>query len=220
MTARAQWTAVLAVVAVLGVALFAASRFLGDELFPVTIGTQAPSFSAVEVLEDGTRGPARTLEDYRGRVVLLNIWATWCGPCREEMPSIQALHERFAGDGLSVVAVSVDDPSAGTAIRDFGREYGLTFHLLHDLSGAIQRQYQTTGVPETLIIGRDGRILRKQIGATDWDSPANRALIGQLLGVAPDSAGVPSAPEPPLPGADRAPAIPLQPPTAAAGAER
>jgi len=214
MTVRGQWTAVLAVVAVLGIALFAATRFLGDELFPVTIGTEAPSFTAVEVLEDGSNGPERTLADYRGQVVLLNIWATWCGPCREEMPSIQSLHERFAANGLAVVAVSVDDPSAGTAIRDFGTEYGLTFHLLHDLSGEIQRQYQTTGVPETLIIGRDGRILRKQIGATDWDSPANRALIGQLLGVADDSA---SAPASSSPGADSALAIPLQSPV---GAER
>lgn len=214
MTARAQWTMVLGVVAVLAIVLFVATRFLGDELFPVTPGSQAPSFTAVEVMDDGSRGPERTLADYRDRVVLLNIWATWCGPCREEMPSIQALHEQFAPSGLSVVAVSVDDPSAGSAIRDFGREYGLTFHLLHDLTGGIQRQYQTTGVPETIIIGRDGRIVRKQIGATDWNSPANRALIGQLLGVAADSTTAPAAP---VPGADSALTVPLQPPV---GAER
>lgn len=188
MTARAQWTVVLAILAVLGGALYAATRLLGNELFPVTIGSDAPEFSAVEVTATGTAGPVRTLADYRGDVVLLNIWATWCGPCREEMPSLQKLHERFGGEGLHVVAVSVDDPTASGAIREFAQQYGLTFDLLHDLSGDIQSQYQTTGVPETLVIGRDGRILRKQIGATDWNSAGNRALIAQLLGVTGDSA--------------------------------
>ncbi len=187
MTARGQWTVVLAVLVVLGGALYAGTQMLGDELFPVTIGSAAPIFSAATVTATGTAGPARTLTDYRGEVVVLNIWATWCGPCREEMPSLQKLHERFRDEGLHVVAVSVDDPSGSGAIREFAQQYGLTFDLLHDLTGAIQRQYQTTGVPETLVIGRDGRILRKQIGATDWNSAANRALIAQLLGVTGDT---------------------------------
>lgn len=188
MTARGQWTVVLVVVLLLGGALFAATRFLGNELFPVTIGSAAPEFTAVEVTATGGKGPERTLRDYRGEVVLLNIWATWCGPCREEMPSLQKLHERFGGEGLHVVAVSVDEPGSTGAIREFAQQYGLGFDLLHDLTGAIQRQYQTTGVPETLVIGRDGRILRKQIGATDWNSAGNRALVAQLLGVTGDTA--------------------------------
>ncbi len=187
MTARGQWTAVLVVLVVLGAALYAGTKLLGDELFPVTIGSAAPEFSAEVVTDAGIPGATRTLADYRGEVVLLNIWATWCGPCREEMPSLQKLHERFGAEGLHVVAVSVDDPSASGAIREFAQQYGLTFELLHDRSGAIQRQYHTTGVPETLVIGRDGRILRKQIGATDWNSAANRALIAQLLGVPGDT---------------------------------
>ena len=188
MTARRQWAIVGVVVALLAVGLFAATRMLGDELFPVTIGAPAPQFSAVEVTASGARGPVRTLDDYRGKAVLLNIWATWCEPCRAEMPSIQALHERYAQRGLKVVAVSVDDPGADRQVRDFASQFGLTFDILHDLSGDIQRQYQTTGVPETVLIGPDGRILRKQIGAADWNSAANRALVAQLLGAPGDTA--------------------------------
>jgi peroxiredoxin len=196
MTVRGQWSVVLAVVATLAIGLWAATHFLGDEMFPITIGSDAPGFSASTL--DAT--PAvKSLTDYRGKVVLLNIWATWCGPCRTEMPSIEALHREFGPRGLAVVAVSIDEAGQETAIRDFVREYGLTFEVLHDGSGAIQRIYQTTGVPETLVIGRDGVIRKKVIGATEWNSEGNRALVAQLLGVpAPAADGPPPSDGPPL----------------------
>src|SRR5262245_14382316 len=89
MTIRQQWIVVGAIVATLGGGLFAATRILGSELFPIGVGSKAPAFSARTI-----DGPPRTksIGDYRGQVVLLNIWATWCAPCRIEMPSIQALH--------------------------------------------------------------------------------------------------------------------------------
>ncbi|MEJ7809900.1 MAG: TlpA disulfide reductase family protein [Gemmatimonadaceae bacterium] len=180
MTSRGQWTVVGAIVAGLALALFAATRFLGDELFQVTIGSDAPNFSAVTL--DAEPEP-RALRDYRGQVVLLNVWATWCEPCKIEMPSIEGLHREFGGRGLRVIAVSIDDPGEAERIRGFVREYGLTFDVLHDPSGRISRAYQTTGVPETFVIGKDGVIRKKVIGAIRWDSPANRALIAQLLGV-------------------------------------
>ncbi|HEX6629582.1 MAG TPA: TlpA disulfide reductase family protein [Gemmatimonadaceae bacterium] len=189
MTVRQQWTVVLGVVAVLALGLWTATHFLRDELFPVTIGGQAPDFHAVTL---DTPAEPRTLDDYQGQVVLLNVWATWCGPCREEMPSIEALHRRYGPRGLKVVAVSIDDPGAEEAIREFAHEYGLTFEILYDASGEIQRSYQTTGVPETFVIGRDGIIRRKQIGATDWSSPASRAVIAGLLGVPGDTAALPA----------------------------
>jgi peroxiredoxin len=77
--------------------------------------------------------------------------------------------------------VSIDDPGQERAIRDFAKELGLTFQILHDPSGDIQKAYQTTGVPETFVLGPDGVIRKKVIGAADWNSPANRALIEQLL---------------------------------------
>jgi len=106
------------------------------------------------------------------------------------MPSIQALHDRFAARGLKVVAVSVDKAGFDDQIRTFRDQFGLTFEILHDATGNIQRDYQTTGVPETFIIGRDGMIRRKVIAADNWDSPANRALFAQLLGVPASAAGV------------------------------
>jgi peroxiredoxin len=122
-------------------------------------------------------------------VVLLNIWATWCAPCRVEMPSIERLYRELGPRGLAVVAVSIDDPDTDDAIRDFARELGLTFEILHDAPGAIQRAYQTTGVPETFVIGPDGVIRKKVIGAADWASAANRALFASLL----DEAAAPPA---------------------------
>lgn len=201
MTVRQQWAFVGVVVLMLGGGLLAATRFLGDELFPVTVGSKAPDFKASTI--DGVP-VTKTLADYKDQVVLLNIWATWCVPCRTEMPSIQALHDRFGARGLKVVAVSIDNASATSAVRRFRDQYGLTFEILQDASGKIQQSYQTTGVPETFIIGRDGVIRRKVIAAADWDSPANRALFAQLLGVpesaegagidAPDTAQVPVRP--------------------------
>ena len=187
MTIRQQWMSVGVVVLILGGGLLAATRYLGNELFPVTVGSKAPEFLASAI--DGVPR-TKTLESYKGEVVLLNVWATWCLPCRTEMPSIQALHDRFAARGLKVVAISIDKAGATEAIRQFRDQYGLTFEILQDPTGNIQRDYQTTGVPETFIIGRDGLIRRKVIAADNWDSPGNRALFSQLLGVPASAAGV------------------------------
>lgn len=178
MTIRQQWTIVALFVAIAGGGLFAATRYLGGEMFPVSVGSRAPDFHATTLTAPAV---TRSLASYRGQVVLLNIWATWCGPCRIEMPSIETLHRELGPDGLKIVAVSIDNPGTEQQIRDFAHEYDLTFDILHDPSGDIQQAYQTTGVPETFVIGRDGTIRKKVIGATRWDSPANRAVITQLL---------------------------------------
>jgi cytochrome c biogenesis protein CcmG/thiol:disulfide interchange protein DsbE len=123
----------------------------------------------------------KSLADYKGQVVLLNIWGTFCLPCRDEMPAIEKLHQAMAPQGLKVVAVSMDDPGFEKQIRSFVKEFGLTFQILYDPSGKITNDYQTTGVPETFIIARDGVIRKKVIGASDWNSEGNRALISQLL---------------------------------------
>jgi cytochrome c biogenesis protein CcmG/thiol:disulfide interchange protein DsbE len=177
-TSRRQWAVVGASVLVSTVGLVAATRFFAEELRPVTLGVAAPVFRARTL---GEQPDERTLDDYRGQVVLLNIWATWCRPCRVEMPSIEELHRAYGSAGLKVVAVSVDAPGNEGAIRQFAREIGLSFEILHDPSGDIQRVYQTLGMPETFLIGRDGVIRKKVLGATRWDSGANRALVAQLL---------------------------------------
>lgn len=178
MTIRQQWIAVCVVLLLVGTGVIAGATLLKDELFLVSVGSRAPDFQAT-TLDSVPR--TKTMADYRGEVVLINVWATWCAPCRVEMPSIQKLHETYAPRGLKVVAVSVDNPGMTNAIRDFTRERALHFEILHDPAGAIQKDYQTTGVPATFIVGRDGVIRKKVFGAADWNSKANRALIEQLL---------------------------------------
>lgn len=181
MSSRRQLVIVAGVLALLAALFFAVRRTLGDEMSPVGVGVEAPGFSAMTL---DSVPSVRSLADYKGQVVLLNIWATWCLPCRVEMPSIEQLHRTYGPRGLNVVAVSVDDPHTEPLIRDFVKQYGLTFQILHDTTGqdgVISRAYQTTGYPETVIIGRDGLIRKKLIGATDWNSPLNRGLVERLL---------------------------------------
>jgi cytochrome c biogenesis protein CcmG, thiol:disulfide interchange protein DsbE len=177
-TARQQWSVVAAIIIVLGGGLLVASRMLGDQLYPVSVGSKAPEFHAATV--DSTPR-TQSLADYKGQVVLLNIWGTFCVPCRDEMPAIEKLHQALGAQGLKVVAISMDEPGFEQQIRDFAKQYSLTFQILYDPSGKIVNDYQTTGVPETFVIARDGVIRKKVIGASDWNSATNRALIAQLL---------------------------------------
>jgi peroxiredoxin len=105
------------------------------------------------------------------------------------MPSLQELHESYAASGLKVVAVAVDDPGFEQRIRDFIRERNLTFEVLSEGSGKIEADYQTRGIPATYLIGRDGLIRKRVAGASDWNTPANRALVAQLLGIAGEPEG-------------------------------
>ena len=143
----------------------------------IEVGDLAPDYSAPLL-----SGEEVSLSDQRGRVVLVNIWATWCGPCRVEMPPIQQVYERYKDEGFSVLAVSVDaGPDHRDEVQSFVEEYGLAFPVLLDPEGQVTRLFQTVGVPETFVLDREGRIVKRLIGATDWDSSANRALIEELL---------------------------------------
>jgi peroxiredoxin len=139
-------------------------------------GSRAPDFQAVNLR---TNRPA-SLADYAGKVILLNIWATWCDPCRLEMPSMEKLSERLKGADFRVVAVSVDKDGPDVVMK-FANDLGLDFDILHDPSGTIQTTLQTTGVPESFVLDRSGVIIKKVIGAETWDSPVNETLIRHLL---------------------------------------
>jgi thiol-disulfide isomerase/thioredoxin len=116
-----------------------------------------------------------------GKVTLINIWATWCIPCRAEMPAIEKLYRELGPKGLRILAVSIDEGNAAD-VQSFVRELGLSFEILHDQSGEIQRVYQTTGVPESFLLDKNGVIVKKVIGEHPWSSPSNQRIIADLLG--------------------------------------
>ena len=178
MTIRKQLAVGALVIAIATAVAYGATHYLRHELFPVELGSKAPDFTAFTI--DSTP-KIKTLADYRGRVLMINVWATWCLPCRVEMPSIEALHKAYGPKGLKIVAVSIDDPGTEPAIRAFAKQYGLTFEILHDTKGAITQAYDISGYPETFIVGRDGIIRKKLMSATDWNSPDARALVDRLL---------------------------------------
>lgn len=142
----------------------------------IGVGSAAPVFHAIDL----RTGKPASLEDYRGKVLLLNIWATYCQPCRVEMPAIERLSRRMQGTDFHVLAVSVDVVDS-TEVNAFVRQLALTFDVLHDRQGTISQQYQTTGVPESFVIDRHGVIVKKVIGAAEWDGPVNDVLIRRLL---------------------------------------
>jgi cytochrome c biogenesis protein CcmG/thiol:disulfide interchange protein DsbE len=178
MTGRRQLAIGLVVLGVATAIALGATRYLRKELFPVAVGSKAPDFTAV-TLDSIPR--EKRLAEYRGQVVLINVWATWCLPCRVEMPSIEALHQAYAPRGFKVLAVSIDDPGHAETIRSFVKQYKLTFEVLHDPQQKIVELYDISGYPETFVIGRDGVIRKKLLSATDWNSPDHRALVERLL---------------------------------------
>ena len=150
---------------------------VGSEVAPVQVGATAPEFRAIDLAS----GDSVSLHQrYRGKVTLVNIWATWCVPCRVEMPAMEQLYTTLAPRGFAVAAVSIDE-GPPEDVRKFGAQFKLTFDLLQDRSTRIQQLYQTTGVPESFLLDRNGVIIKRVIGAHDWNSAANRALVERLL---------------------------------------
>ncbi len=129
--------------------------------------------------EDGSR---RTLADYRGQAVVLNFWATWCGPCVQEMPALQSLARALAGSGIVVLAVSADRAGAAV-VRPFLDAHGLTtLPVLLDPQNTSVQALGLSGFPTTLLIGRDGLEHGMLEGSADWSAPAASALVRRVLG--------------------------------------
>lgn len=125
-------------------------------------------------------GNSIRLADYRGKVVFLNFWATWCVPCREEMPSMEQLYRRYKERGLVVLAISVDAEGA-KAVVPFVKELKLTFPIGLDPKMALAQQYGVLGIPSSFLVDRKGRLVALALGPRDWDSVTARAVIESLL---------------------------------------
>jgi cytochrome c biogenesis protein CcmG, thiol:disulfide interchange protein DsbE len=171
-----EWKLVTMLVLVLGIGAAALTRF-GATVDGVGVGKRAPDFRVIDLATGDT---VSLREHYRGYVTLLNIWATWCAPCRVEMPGMEQAYHALAPAGFRIAAVSIDEGNP-EGVRDFGRELGLSFDLLHDRATRVAQLYQTTGVPESFLLDRNGIIVKRIIGPHDWNSPVNRALIERLL---------------------------------------
>jgi thiol-disulfide isomerase/thioredoxin len=137
------------------------------------VGTTAPDYGAVTL-----DGDSVSLAALRGRLVLLNIWATWCPPCREEIPALQRLHERHAAAGLEVVGVSIDSRGEGENIRTFLEGYGVTYPIWHDPVDRVTTSFRAQGVPTTVLIDREGTVIWRHVGpVTDDDETLNRLIV-------------------------------------------
>lgn len=128
-------------------------------------GTLAPDFSLPDL-----NGKMVRLSDYKGKAILLNIWATWCPPCVQEMPSMEKLHQELKNENFAIVAVSIDS-SGPQVVSPFMKNHNLSFLTLLDTKGIVKNLYHTTGVPESLIIDKSGNIVEKIIGPRDWATP-------------------------------------------------
>jgi peroxiredoxin len=162
------------VAAVLGIAVVFAVVFAPPA---VGVGVTAPDFTALNIAS----GDSVKLSDYRGQVLLVNLWATWCDPCKAEMPEIQRLYDELKPEGLRVLAVSQDEQ--GTQIvKDFINQRHFTFDVLHDQNHLSQDLFHAVGLPETFVIDRQGTIVKRVTGwIVHWDDPVQKALFRRLL---------------------------------------
>jgi peroxiredoxin len=163
-----------AVIAIVGGAAFGFISLQERKGYGLKEGAPAPDFR-LRALSGGSA----ELGALRGRVVLVNFWATWCPPCVQEMPSLERLHRALGGQGLAVIGVS-EDADEG-AVREFVSRHGLTFAILRDPGARAAAAYHTTGYPETFLVGADGTLLRIFVGPAEWDTPEALAYFRGLL---------------------------------------
>jgi len=128
----------------------------------------------------GLDGKMVRLSDYKGKVVLVNIWATWCPPCVDEMPSMEKLYQKLKGENFEILAVSIDEPGL-KAVAPFMKKSNLTFPALIDSEGTIKAVYEITGIPESFIIDQQGILLKKIVGPVDWATPNIFRFFSDLI---------------------------------------
>jgi peroxiredoxin len=180
-----RWRLALALVVSLGVI---ASRGHAQGRF----AEQAPAGGTATITPVGERLPAPdftlstpsgaslSLTELRGKVVLLNFWATWCVPCRKEMPAIEALYQRYKDRGLEVVAISLDKLAAAP-VEAFVQEVGVTYRVALDPTWATARTYGVRGLPATFLLDRAGNVVMRELGERDWMEEAKQQAVEGLL---------------------------------------
>lgn len=158
---------------------FAGCNERSESVAKVAIGKPAPDFTLQTV-----DGRSITLSSLRGKVVLVNFWATWCPPCREEMPSMEEMYRNYAPGGLELLAINTDD-NGPLVLPDFLKANPHTFPVLMDADAKIQNRYGVFQFPETYVVDRNGIVIDKVIGAIDWTAPPVLTELNRLLKVQP-----------------------------------
>jgi peroxiredoxin len=148
-----------------------------SESAPVPAGDIASAFN----LEDAFSGQTVSLASLKGKVIFLNLWATWCGPCREEMPSMETLYEQFKTNNDFVMLAVSEDTKGKSAVLPYVQKNGYHFRILLDPENKVGDSYGVSGVPETFIIDRSGRIVAHHMGAFDWSRPDVKSALQDLL---------------------------------------
>ena len=177
---RGPAAAALVVVALATVACSESARVARS----VAVGQPLPAYRTVNLAGDSV-----SIAQEKGRVVLLNLWATWCHPCRDEIPVLQALHERYASQGLRVIGVSVDANGEEPAIRDFMKAFRMTYPVWRDPNERISQLYLAIGVPTTFLVSREGVLLWRHTGPVRRDDRVLVQLIERALADTVASAG-------------------------------
>jgi peroxiredoxin len=150
----------------------------GGQSTPLT-GGSVEGKAAIDFTLKDLQGKDVRLADLAGKVVLLNFWATWCPPCREEIPSMVKLNGAMAGKQFQMLCVSIDDGGKSDVDAFFARQQ-LTLPVLLDPSSTVAKQYGLTGVPESFVIDKKGKIVKKVVGGLDWSSPDVIAFLTDL----------------------------------------
>jgi peroxiredoxin len=154
---------------------------LRDRLVAAGLGVPKQPIAADDFELASLSGRKVKLSDYRGKVVFLNFWATWCPPCRGEMPSMERLHQKLAGRGLEIVAVDLQEPK--DTVRKFVADRSLTFTVVLDASGEIGAAWGAQSIPTTYLIDRTGGIIARSVGGREWDSADMVTLFEAILAV-------------------------------------
>jgi peroxiredoxin len=157
-----------------------------ERLFEAMGMAKLPGKPATDFTLPDLDGKQVSLHQYRGKMVFLNFWATWCIPCREEMPAMEHLHQTFQSQGLAVLAVNLKERPE--QVKAFFDQHRLSFTALLDTSGSVFRDYQVMGLPTTYLISREGTLLARGVGARDWTRAEGKQLIKVLLTAAPAGA--------------------------------
>jgi peroxiredoxin len=139
------------------------------------VGFIAPDFQLKNV-----KGETIALNAFRGKIVLVNFWATWCGPCRSEMPSMEEIYREFSGKEFEILAVSTDEDGMRSVVP-FLEEYRFTFPILIDDTLRINDLYGVSSIPTSVIVDRNGMITNRFFGAVDWSDPKQKKLLTQLI---------------------------------------